>query len=293
MILMGGIMMIKCNIDKLVMESVQGKIHHPTSSVAYQIGYDGKARVLPSVGGITYNVKLGDSAFGFECDHVEPGVSLRNENTNENNSLFTLSCIGNEAIVVSGDAKGAKGFVTGKHGGIEHILIDFDNGDLNKMAIDDKILIRAWGQGLRLLNYPEISIMNIDPSVFMNMDIQELENEIIVPVVAEIPAYLMGSGIGSPTAYNGDYDIMTQDVEKIKELGIDKLRLGDLVLIRDGDNTYGRGYLSGAVSIGVIVHTDCIKMGHGPGVTVIMSCKHQQITGKLDCGSNILKYKTL
>jgi len=75
-----------------------------------------------------------------------------------------------------------------------------------------------------------------------------------VPVVTEIPAYLMGSGIGSATAFSGDYDIMTGDLEANKQFGIDELRFGDLVLLRDCDNTYGRQYLKGSVSIGVIVH---------------------------------------
>ena len=36
-----------------------------------------------------------------------------------------MSCIGNEAKVVSGAAKGKKGIITGKHGGCNHIIIDF------------------------------------------------------------------------------------------------------------------------------------------------------------------------
>ena len=32
--------------------------------------------------------------------------------------------------VVSGDAKGAIGVVTGKHGGVNHVLIDFAQADL-------------------------------------------------------------------------------------------------------------------------------------------------------------------
>ncbi len=57
---------------------------------------------------------------------------------------------------------------------------------------------------------------------------------------------------------------------QMKSLGINKLRFGDLVLLKDCDNTNGRQYLEGSISIGVIVHSDCIKSGHGPGVTVIM-----------------------
>ena len=43
------------------------------------------------------------------------------------------------------DAKGAEGFVTGKHGGIEHTICYFPADALDKMKIGDQILIRAIG----------------------------------------------------------------------------------------------------------------------------------------------------
>ncbi|WP_427338911.1 DUF4438 domain-containing protein [Caloranaerobacter sp. DY30410] len=283
--------MLNTNIDKLVKQSVQGKIHHPIQNFPYRISGDGIPNVLPATGGITYNVKVGDCAFGWVGDHVEPGVSIRNENKNENVALNLFACIGNEAIVISGDSKGAKGFVTGKHGGIDHVLIYFKEEDLEKMAIDDKILIKAYGQGLQLLDFPEIKIMNIDPDLFLKLGIKETDDgKIEVPVVAEVPPYLMGSGIGSSNSFSGDYDIMTLDKEEIKKLGLDKLRFGDLVLLKDCDNTYGRGYLKGAVSIGIVIHSDCIKMGHGPGITTIMTCKKELIKGKIMPDANIANY---
>ncbi|KPU27807.1 hypothetical protein TR13x_00105 [Caloranaerobacter sp. TR13] len=283
--------MLKTNIDKLVKQSVQGKIHHPIQSFPYRISGDGIPNVLPAIGGITYNVKVGDCAFGWVGDHVEPGVSIRNENKNENVALNLFSCIGNEAMVISGDAKGAKGFVTGKHGGIDHVLIYFKEADLEKMAIDDKILIKAYGQGLQLLDFPEIKIMNIDPDLFLKLGIKEIDGgKIEVPVTCEVPPYLMGSGIGSSNSFSGDYDIMTLDKKEIKKLGLDKLKFGDLVLLKDCDNTYGRGYLKGAVSIGIVIHSDCIKMGHGPGITTIMTCKKELIKGKITSDANIANY---
>jgi hypothetical protein len=282
--------MLKTNKEKLVMQSVQGKIHHPMGK-NYRVNNDGEPMMLPATGGITYNFRVGDSAFDLVGDHVEPGVSIRNEEKIENDALMNLACIGNKAIVVSGEAKGAEGFVTGSHGGIEHTLIDFDKEGMFKMAIDDKILVRSLGQGLRLTDYyPEIKVMNVDPDLFENIPIEEKEGKLIVPVVCKVPAHLMGSGVGSASAYNGDYDIMTSDEEEIKRLGIDKLKFGDLVMIENHDNSYGRTYLKGAVSIGVIVHSNCIKAGHGPGVTTIMTSKKSLIEAKIDSESNIKKY---
>lgn len=282
--------MLKTNIEKVVMQSVQGKIHHPINPTPFRVDFNGKAHVLPATGGISYNVKVGDSAFGWSGDHVEPGVSIRNEDKNENGALMIFACIGNEARVVNGEAKGAKGFVIGKHGGIDHVLLQFKQDDLEKMAIDDKILIKGYGQGLKLLGYPEIEVMNIDPRLFLNLPIKEQDGKVLFPVVAEVPAYLMGSGIGSPTAFSGDYDIMTEDKEEIKRLGLEKLKFGDLVMLKDCDNTYGRGYLKGAVSVGVVIHSDCIKMGHGPGITTIMTCKRDLIQGYIDKNANIVNF---
>ena len=111
-----------------------------------------------------------------------------------------------------------------------------------------------------------------------------------VPVSAIIPPYLMGSGIGANSAYSGDYDIMTGDLDEVRRLGLHHLRFGDLVLLKDCDTTYGRGYLKGAMTLGIIVHSDCVKAGHGPGVTTIMSCKYSIFEPIVDHSANIAKY---
>jgi hypothetical protein len=123
--------------------------------------------------------------------------------------------------------------------------------------------------------------------LFINIPISEENGIVKVPVVAEVPAYLMGSGIGEASAYKGDCDIMTADKEEIKRLGIEHLKFGDLVLLKDCDNSFGRGYLKGSVSIGVVAHSDCIKLGHGPGIVTILTCKESKIEGILSRDANI------
>ena len=284
--------MIKTNKDRLVIQSVQGKIHSPAvANNPYRIDREGLAHILPATGGISYNVKIGDSCMKWVGDHIEPGVSIKNDDRAENNALMLLACIGNEAKVITGEAKGAKGFVNGMHGGNDHTLIYFKDEDLENVAIGDTILVKAHGQGLAIEGHEDIKCMNIDPYLLEKLDIKESSNGALkVPVVTEIPAYLMGSGIGSSTAFSGDYDIMTVDEDANRKFGIDKLRFGDLVLLRDCDNTNGRQYLKGSISIGVIVHSDCIKSGHGPGVTVIMSSKTSNIEGVIDEKANIGHY---
>lgn len=282
--------MIKINKDKLAMIAVQGEVSHPRSGpTPYRIdATTGVVKVLPGTGGITYNKKIGDICTGFQGDHVEPGVTLRLKDAAENGGLNVLACVGNVARVVTGDAKGSEGYVTGKHGGAEHVMVYFPEDVLEKMTIGDKVLIKSFGTGLEIEGMEDIHIMNLDPDLFEKMNLSIADDGVLeVPVATEVPAHLMGSGIGASNAYRGDYDIMTADPRTYKECGLDKLRFGDIVLLRNCDNSYGRGYLEGAVSIGVVSHSDCILMGHGPGITTLMTCKTPKIRGVKDEKANI------
>ena len=185
--------MVKTNSERLVIQSVQGKIHSPiVGGNPYRINREGIGQILPSTGGICYNVKIGDSCMKWVGDHIEPGVSIKNSDNMESNALMLLSCIGNEAKVVTGEAKGAKGYVTGMHGGIEHVLIYFKDEDMEKMAIGDTILIKAHGQGLAIEDFEDVKCMNIDPNLFDKLSIVDKNGVLEVPVVTEIPAYLIG-----------------------------------------------------------------------------------------------------
>lgn len=138
---------------------------------------------------------------------------------------------------------------------------------LEGMEGNETFLIRARGQGLKLTDHPDVFVMNLDPALLEKMPLQETENGLSFPVAAVIPAYMMGAGLGEQTLMEGDYDIMTQDRQEVKRLGLDKLRFGDIVAIQDHYAAYGPHYKQGAVTIGVIVHSDSFTSGHGPGVT--------------------------
>ncbi len=281
----------KINAARLVMQSVAGAVRHPSMGNPYRIDHEGVPHILPATGAITYNVKVGDSVYAMECDHVEPGVTVRNPDAQENAAFNTLSCIGNTAIVISGDAKGARGFVTGTHGGVEHVLCYFPEDALDKLAIGDRIQVRAQGQGMKIEGFEDtVFCMNLDPNLFEKMNVTVEDGKLIVPIAARVPAYLMGSGIGAGSAANGDYDIMTADHAEIARLGLDRLRYGDFVLLEDCDTSFGRGYLRGARTVGVVVHSDCVKMGHGPGVTTIFTSKTPVLEGRLEPHANLADY---
>ncbi|MCF6158574.1 MAG: DUF4438 domain-containing protein [wastewater metagenome] len=279
---------METNKEGLIEISVIGEIASPVvGPQAYRITPEGKPVILPGVGGITYNVKIGDNAIQWEADHVEPCVSIKNKDREENGALNLLSCIGNTAKVITGDAKGSTGIVTGKHGGIEHILVDFEDEVLEKCIIGDKILIRATGVGLVLKEYPHIKIMNTSPGLLQALRIKPNKEVLHIPVTHAIPAAIMGSGLGSQHCYRGDYDIQLFDKRHVEEYHLQTLRFGDIVAIMDADHTYGRIYRTGSVSIGIIVHSNCATAGHGPGVTTLLTSAEGKIVPYTDKNANI------
>jgi len=294
--------MLKTNVDKLVKISVFGEVVSPViGRSVYNISAEGVPMVLPGVGGITYNIRIGDPACGWEADHVEPGVSVENKENDPrfgqgaNAAFNVLSCVGNEAVVVTGDAKGAKGVVTGKHGGIEHVLVDFQAETLEKLMLGDKVLVKAFGVGLKLPDFPQIIVMNMDPRFLKALNPKPKGDKLEVPVTHIVPAATMGSGLGTNHTYSGDYDIQLFDKGVIKKHGLEDLRLGDAVAIMDADHSFGRIYKQGAVSVGIVVHTNCVTSGHGPGVTTLFTSSKGKIVPKIDAKANIatlLKLRT-
>ncbi|MBN2544026.1 DUF4438 domain-containing protein [bacterium] len=283
--------MIRTNKDKVVMMSIQGTVAPPGCRGGHSVNKDGEPFLLPGTGGIVYNIKIGDSVFGWSSDHIEPCVSTsldeKNKNDPPNRGYNFYACVGNEAKIVSGDAKGAVGVVTGHHGGAEHVMIDFPHDAIEKMLLDDKILIRGYGQGLKLLDHKDIHVYNLDPNLFEKMGIEEKGDKITVPVAGVIPGELMGSGVGSLSMGTGDYDIMTTDKKFLEELGLMDLRFGDFVAIQNHDNVFGRSYRKEAMTIGIVIHGDCEYAGHGPGVTTLISSIKPMIEPVIDKNANI------
>lgn len=283
--------MLKTNESSVIEFILQCQPGFPKSRGQWNVDRNGKPFILPSIGGITLNLQVGDSAFGWAADHVEPGVSCTGDThkpyEHPNNSLQVFACVGNKARIITGEAKGAEGLVLGHHGGSEHVMVDFPREIKEKLTYDDKIIIFARGQGLQLIDYPEIALFNLDPDLLKRMKIKKVGKKIQVPVTTLVPAACMGSGIGSAHVATGDYDIMTGDMEAMQTYHLDRIRFGDFVALLDHDNRYGRDYHKGAVSIGVVVHSDCLLAGHGPGVTTLMTCVNSQIEPVIDPQANL------
>src|SRR5690625_4540270 len=102
--------MLRTNEDSLVKLADQDDIKHPGKVQDFIVDGEGMANVLPSTGGICYNYQVGDNCMNLAGDHVEPGVTTYNQSSDFARNAYNLySCIGNEARVVTGNAKGAKG----------------------------------------------------------------------------------------------------------------------------------------------------------------------------------------
>ncbi|OFZ82047.1 MAG: hypothetical protein A2583_15850 [Bdellovibrionales bacterium RIFOXYD1_FULL_53_11] len=292
--------MIRTNEKKLAKFKLQGSIM-PMKGYGWEVCHDGKPRTLPSVGGIVLNFKVGDLANMYAADHLEPGVTTTTDasdsgkaGSRHNVAYNTFSCIGNEALVISGKAKRAKGRVTGHHGGCEHVLIDFDQKTLEKLSYDDKIEITSHGCGLEIEGFEgRVRSYSLSPELLKKMNIKLRSGRLHVGVAAIIPAVVMGSGLGSSDPFKGDYDIQTSDAETNRKYGLDKLRLGDIVAIMDHDSAFGWSYKKGAVSIGVVIHGDSMIAGHGPGCQTILTCLGGEIMPARDANANIGKYLKL
>jgi hypothetical protein len=283
------------NHADLVMVAVMGQIAHPVGAAnPYRIGHDGVPRILPATGGIVLNYRIGDRCVGLAGDHIEPGVALHNNNREvvgsrrgPNLALITYACVGNRAVVISGPCTGKHGLVTGKHGGVDHVLVDFPPDVLRRLRIGDRIQIYSHGLGLRLLDYPDITVTNCSPALLNHWGIRETSEGLQIPVTHKIPAALMGSGLGKNTVWRGDVDIQLFDAGIRQHFRLGSLRFGDLVAIVQGDTRFGPALRQGHTTIGVIVHGDSTVSGHGPGVTPLLTGPSTRLQPIHDAQANL------
>lgn len=284
-------MSIQTNAADIVTVSVMGQVANPSLSglpaEPYRLDADGKAFLWPTFGGIVYNVTVGDSAFGWAGDCIHPSVSIAHADANKNRGLNVFACVGNEAMITSGAAKGARGVVTGKSGRFsDQVIIHFDAETRRKIAVDDQILVKSEGVGMCVPTCPDVAFKSLSPALFDALPKHMDGNVLKMGVVATVPPHFVGAGAGL-TSEGGSLHIQSTDRAALAEHGLDQLRLGDVVAVQDTDSRYNHGYLRGAMSIGIIGQTDGPRAGYGPGMTVVMTAP----AGQLGCfgapGTNI------
>lgn len=284
-------MSIQTNAADIVTVSVMGQVANPSLSglpaEPYRLDADGRAFLWPTFGGIVYNVTVGDSAFGWSGDCIHPSVSIAHPDANKNRGLNVFACVGNEALIVSGAAKGARGVVTGKSGRFsDQVIIHFDSETRRKIAVDDRILVKSEGAGLSVPACPDVHFKSLSPALFDALPKRIEDDVLMMGVCAKIPPHLVGAGAGL-TSEGGSLHIQSTDRAELAKLGLDGLRLGDVVAIEDTDSRYNHGYLRGAMGIGIIGQTDGPRAGYGPGMTVVMTAPAGQLGAYDAPGTNI------
>ena len=284
--------MLQTNVSQLVKISVLGEVANPTMpglpASPYFVAADGAPLLLPTFGGLVYNVRIGDRAMGWTAELIQPGVSIKHSNANANTALGVFACLGNRARVVSGAAGGASGVVTGKSGRFaEHVICHFGPEALEKMAPGDKVQVQAFGVGLTLADFPTIQFKSCSPELLeaINPDVSA-DGKLVVPVKGIAPSTLAGAGAGLGSE-NGALDLQTSDLAQLAAAGLDDLRFGDLVAVADWDSRFGHGYLRGAVAIGVVCQGGSYRSGYGPGIAIIMTGPDDAIRPLPTPGANI------
>ena len=274
------------NADQLVEMAVVGYVSQPTVR-GYIPHASGEATILPGMSGMVYNARVGDDAFGWAADHLEPGASIAHPDLDADYAMHYLTCMGNQAFVMSGLMKGTEGIVTGEHA---RLLVDFPAEAAEMIGVGDAVQIRTKGRGLHLVDYPHITLKKCSPRLIDSLPIESVDERTIrVPVTMELPIRIMGSGAELNPDFV-DQDLMSGDRALMAELGIDQMRLGDLVVIDHADHRFGRGYNPGAVTIGLCIHGDSIMTGHGPGILTLMTCDEPCIEWVIDPNANIANY---
>jgi hypothetical protein len=289
--------MVKTNKDRLLEIAVMGEVVHSVVESSYMTNWDSTPTVGLGRGGIIYNVKPGDPCFGWAWgEKVEPGVSTDGTGEpREKDSFRNFSCIGNEAKIVKGEAKGERGVVVGKVGympeGGHHLVLHFEQKTLEKLSIGDKVQVKSCGVGLEFTDHPGVRAVGISPQLLETMDLGENKGRLTVPVTKVIPPEYVGQGSGGSPAESHNWDVMTQSPDAVEALK--DLRLGDIVCLRDILTAWGRGYFEGACTVGIVSCGASNRMGQGIGVTTIMTCEGGEIEPVVNPKANIANYLKL
>ena len=253
-----------------------GLVEQPEfGSTPYQVGADGSPYVPVGDGGIVLGVRLGESVFARDADHAAPGACLVHPDQGARHALTIYSCIGNQVVIRTGLAAGARGIVVGKRGEEGRVIISLAQEDLARLRPADQVAVRAYGQGWRPASFPaEVTVLNTAPAAFAALPIAVSGDGRVLAGVRMIAASkLAGNGIGRPAA-GWDLDLQLSAPGQQSENGsgrAGRLLLGDLLAVSDLDARWNMGYRRGWLTVGLVVHGASPLPGHGPGITPILT----------------------
>jgi Domain of unknown function (DUF4438) len=255
-----------------------GVVEHPEfGGTPYRVDRDGRSYVPAGDGGIVLGPRLGESVFARDADHAAPGACLVHPDQAARHALAAYSCIGNQLVVRTGHASGARGAVLGQRGEQGRVIAWLAPEDLARMRPSDQVAVRACGQGWRPPGLPgEVAVLNLDPVALEVLPVTfgDDHGAVTAGVRMTVPSKLAGNGIGRPSV-GWDLDLQLRARARPGEAGADlaaeDLLLGDLVAVSDLDARYNMGYRRGWITVGVVVHGASPLPGHGPGITPILT----------------------
>ncbi len=253
-----------------------GLVEQPEfGSTPYQVSADGSSYVPVGDGGIVLGVRLGESVFARDADHAAPGACLVHPDPGARHALTVYSCIGNQVVIRTGLAAGARGIVVGKRGEEGRVIISLAQEDLARLRPADQVAVRAYGQGWRPASFPaEVTVLNTAPAAFAALPIAVTGDGRVLAGVRMIAASkLAGNGIGRPAAgWDLDLQLSVPGQQSGNGSGrAGRLLLGDLLAVSDLDARWNMGYRRGWLTVGLVVHGASPLPGHGPGITPILT----------------------
>ena len=154
-----------------------------------------------------------------------------------------------------------------------YVLVDMAEAAMRRVTTGDQVTVYAVGQGLKLADHPDITVKNCSPALLAGLSGGTgPDGRLAVHVAARIPVDAIGAGTGMASEYAntdlmGAYAGLGEDLS----LGLEGLRIGDIVVLPDQDHRFGRAYREGWTTIGVISTGSCLLFGHGPGPSTIMT----------------------
>lgn len=257
---------------KIVANNLLGLVETPSlSSSPYRVDIDGRPFVPTGDGGVVLGVDLGDGAFDTDSDHAAPGACLVHPDPAARLALTSYACFGNCVTVRSGAAQGERGVVLGKRGEQGRVIAYFEADVLAMLLPGDAMAVRAAGQGAtppEFLARKGLVMMNADPSALSVLPVDLTADRAEVSVRAEVPSVAIGNGIGRPAEmWDLDLQVLAKDAASA---GLDGLRLGDLVAMRNLDVRHNAGFRRNYTTVGVVVHGASPQPGHGPGVMPLL-----------------------
>jgi hypothetical protein len=257
-----------------------GLVEQPEfGSTPYRVSADGTPYVPVGDGGVALGVRLGESVWARDADHAAPGACLIHPDEGARHALTVYSCIGNQVVVRTGLAAGARGLVVGKRGEAGRVIVSLAQEDLARLRPADQIAVRAYGQGWRPAGFPaEVTVLNTAPAALAALPITVTGDDRVLAGVRMIAASkLAGNGIGRPAA-GWDLDLQLDALSAGPDSGggagsggVGRVLLGDLLAVSDLDARWNMGYRRGWLTVGLVVHGASPLPGHGPGITPILT----------------------